>query len=63
MVDLFMVDTRVEAKKEKKFLTQNISHDKINLIVDLFLSTKYPRPDLLDSEYKMVVDLFMSTKI
>jgi hypothetical protein len=62
MIDLFMVDTRVEAKKEKKFLTRNISHDEMNLIFDLFLSKKYPKPDLFDSEYKMVVDLFMSTK-
>ncbi len=62
MIDLFMVDTRVEGKKEKKFLTRNISHDEMNLIVDLFLSTKYPSRDLLDSEAKMVVDLFMSTK-
>lgn len=34
----------------------------MNLIVDLFLSAKYPKSDLLDSEYKMVFDLFMSTK-
>ena len=34
----------------------------MNVIVDLFLSAKYLKLDLLDSEYKKVVDLFMSTK-